>query len=105
MRTPWASSFLLLAHDLPFGIARAVELPVPPELLAEAGLALTHPVLQPHGGQRRAFFAKLLDELLDPLGSALNAHDRTLMHPLRKRPHAARVLGVFANQIRRTPPV
>src|SRR5215211_7207727 len=81
-----------------------IQLPVPPQLRAEAGLPLPHPVLQPVGGDGCVESFEPLGEIEHLLRSTLQAHDRTAQNPLRQGAHPARIFGVLLYQLGRVFP-
>jgi hypothetical protein len=72
-----------------------VELPVPPQLGAEAGLPLPHPVLQPECSDGCAEGFELVVYIEDLIRAALQADDRAAEDPLWQQAHPARVLCVL----------
>src|SRR5215208_2185648 len=78
-----------------------VKLPVPPQLRAEGGLPLPHPVLEPEGGDGGVEDFELVGDLEHLIRTSLHADDRAAKDPIWQGTHPAGVLGVLPNELGR----
>src|SRR5215213_5165936 len=90
--------FEALHERVPVGVVVPVQLPVPPQLGAEAGLPLAHPILQPDGGDGSIEGLESSQYLAHLFRAALQPHHGAVHDPLREQAHPSRVPGVLFDQ-------
>src|SRR5918994_751416 len=90
--------FEALLERIPVGVMVPIHLPVPPQLGAEAGLPLAHPILQPDGGNGSIQGFEPFQYPTHLVRSALQPHHGSIHDPLGKPAHPPRVPSVLFDQ-------
>src|SRR5215203_1047900 len=98
---PDVLTFQALHERVPVRVVVPVQLPIPPQLGAEAGLPLAHPILQPDGGDGSIEGLESLEYLAYPVRAALQSNHGSVHDPPGQRAHPSGVLGVLFDQTRR----
>src|SRR5215203_3315767 len=95
---PDVLTFQALHERVPVGVVVPVQLPIPPQLGAEAGLPLAHPILQPDGGDGSIEGLEFFQYPAYLVRAALQSHHGAFHDPLGKPAHPSRVPCVLFDQ-------